>query len=427
MTRTPDPKRAIRSKRAPDVNQARTPKPSPTPKRAPDSKRATESKRAVLAKRLAQVKRVAEARRAAGAKSSRKPAVGRTGLRGRVGAALATPFGLATLCCLILAGWALWAGGILDGAAASAVRTSSVYAASGVDLDVATAQKIVGNRRLVVIFARPGTDLRGGCHAVRRAAAGTLVLLLSRDGDSYDHYGCAQFGGDDTKTFGKRFVAESRIPAGIDEFVDRPLDALKVIVVNFDTLANAGIVPAGARTISPSLPRYLVAAAALAAVLLGSGLLYLTARRAGRLAAVRRARLDSATDSRTVLSAATAVVAQQIIDLDSRYALLRRSEPAPAGAPAQDDLPAPAADAERPATGAGSATGRHEVTASKRKRRGSPTGTAQTFASRYRELLALYTGLLADVAAADRRAETDFASYTERAEALSHRLRDLAG
>ncbi len=136
----------------------------------------------MLAKRLAQVKRVAEARRAAGAKWSRKPAVGRTGLRGRVGAALATPFGLATLCCLILAGWALWAGGILDGAAASAVRTSSVYAASGVDLDVATAQKIVGNRRLVVIFARPGTDLRGGCHAVRRAAAGTLVLLLSRDG-----------------------------------------------------------------------------------------------------------------------------------------------------------------------------------------------------------------------------------------------------
>jgi hypothetical protein len=68
-----------------------------------------------------------------------------------------------------------------------------------------------------------------------------------------------------------------------------------------------------------------------------------------------------------MLSAAAAVVAQQIIDLDPRF--------------------------------------------------GTTSG--------YREVAAAYTELLDDVAAADRREETDYSALTERAEALSRRLRAL--
>jgi hypothetical protein len=44
-----------------------------------------------------------------------------------------------------------------------------------------------------------------------------------------------------------------------------------------------------------------------------------------------------------------------------------------------------------------------------------------------RERTAQYTDLLDDVAAVDRRGEQDFASFTDRAESLSKRLRGLAG
>ena len=282
---------------------------------------------------------------------------------------LTTPFVLAVLGCLVLAGWAVWSGGVLDGTVARQVRTSSVYAAPGVGLDVPAAEKVIGNRRLVVVMLRPGADLSGTCHRVERAAAGTLVLLLDRDGDRYDTYGCSELpdSGINGKHFGDAFVAETTIADGIDEFVDRPLGAVKVIAVNYDQLVKAGILPDDARTVSPSLPRYLVAIAAVAAVVAGSALLFATGRRAGRVAAVRRDRRDRATDSRTVLSAAAAMVAQQIIDLDPRF------------------------------------------------------GTAKE----YREVAAAYTGLLDDVAAADRREETVYSTLTERAEALSQRLRAL--
>ncbi|GAA2371707.1 hypothetical protein [Dactylosporangium salmoneum] len=324
---------------------------------------------------------------------------------------------LGVLACLILAGWALWSGGIFDGPAARQVRSASVYAAPGTGLDVAAAERVIGNRRLVVLLMRPGDDLRKACNDVERAAAGTLVLVMSRKSDDkYDTYGCSQLPGAGDENFGDAFVAETTIGDGIDPFADRPLEAIKVIAVNYDRLAKADVVPRTARTISPSLPRFLVAAAAVGAVLVGSGVLYLTARRAGRLAATRRERRDRATDARTVLSATTAAVAQHIIDLDARYAEAVR----------------------RPA-----------------KKRGGKSG----FAARYRELIGEYTELLDDIAAADRRGEDgiaavdrrgedgiaavdrrgedgitaadrrgeeDFAHLTIRAEALSARLRELA-
>ena len=298
-----------------------------------------------------------------------------------------TPFGLATLGALLLAGWALWSGGILDGTVASQVRTSSVYAAPGTGLNTDAAEKIIGNRRLVVILLKPGADLSAGCDQVKRAAAGTLVILLSRDGTEYDSYGCTLFSGSDKKHFGNAFVAEQLIANGINQFPDQPLNAVKVIALNFDELVQAGIIPGDSRTISPSFPRYLIAIAAIVAIVVGATLLYAVARRAGRVTAARQERRDRATDSRTLLSAATAAVAQQIIDLDTRYA----------------------------------ATGITPRTPTKKKQpRRSP-------AAEYRALASQYTGLLDDIASADQAGDTDFAALTIRAEALSTRLNHLAG
>jgi hypothetical protein len=231
---------------------------------------------------------------------------------------LATPFGLATLACLVLAGWALWSGGILDGTVAREVRSSSVYAAPGTGLDTAAAERVIGNRRLVVVLLPPGADLRGTCKDIKGATQGTVALLLSRDGDDWERYGCSSLPAGDGKNFGRAFVAETRISTGVDQFVDRPLEAVKVAAVNYDRLVKAGTVPDGARTISPSLPRYLIALAAVAAVVLGSAAVWLTGRRAARAALRRQERRDAATDDRTALSAATGVLAQQLIELDGR-------------------------------------------------------------------------------------------------------------
>ncbi|MEU7617341.1 hypothetical protein AB0B27_14775 [Micromonospora rifamycinica] len=251
---------------------------------------------------------------------------GRTGAdrsrRQRVVGLLGTPFGLAVLACLVLAGWAVWSGGALDGPIARHVRTSSFYADPGLDVDRAAAERIIGNRRLVVVLRSPDADLRDTCKQVHRAADGTVVLVLSRDGDDYDTYGCALVPGYEKKNLGKAAAAEMIIGRGIDTFTDRPLEAVKVIAVNYDRLVKAGTVPDGSRTISPSLPRFLLAVAAVLGVVAAATALYLGGRRTGRLAAARRVRRDELTDSRSALSAATAGLAQQIIDLDPRYALL---------------------------------------------------------------------------------------------------------
>ncbi|PRY40691.1 hypothetical protein CLV43_106432 [Umezawaea tangerina] len=232
---------------------------------------------------------------------------------------LGTAFGAAVLACLVLAGWALWSGGVLDGPVARQVRSSSVYAAPGVELDRAAAEKIIGNRRLVVAFLSPDADLKAACKGVHQAADGTIALMLKRADDEYDKYACALLPDSDDENFGKAFVAESMIRNGVDQFPDRPLEVLKVVAVNYDLLVKSGAVPDGARTISPSLPRYLVAAAAIAAVVLGAAGIYFGARRAGGLATARQERRDAAGDARSALGASAAVLAQQIIDLDRRY------------------------------------------------------------------------------------------------------------
>lgn len=230
-----------------------------------------------------------------------------------------TPFGVSTLLCLALAGWALWSGGVADNAIERKIRSASVYAAPGTGLDVAAAERVIGNRRLIVLLLPDGTPPRDGCRSVGSAADGTLVLALSRSGTGYERYGCARLPGVEDENFGRAVVAETTVGRGVNQFPESPLEAIKLVVINYDTLVQAGIVPRDARTISPSLPRYLVAAAAILAVLLGSLILWLGGRRAGRAAAHRRRQRENAADARTALSAAAAVLAQQIIDLDGRY------------------------------------------------------------------------------------------------------------
>ncbi|MBM2620750.1 hypothetical protein JIG36_35145 [Actinoplanes sp. LDG1-06] len=230
---------------------------------------------------------------------------------------LRSPFGLAVVGCLVLAGWALWTGGLLDDTVARTVRGSSVYAAPSYDLDRAAAERVLGNRRVVVLLLDPGADLRDSCGGTERAAAGTVVLAVKPDGEGgFDRYGCAWLPGRDDENFGRAAVAETVIGDGIDAFADRPLEALKVVAVNYDRLVRAGTVPDGARTISPSLPRYLLVAAAFAGVLAGAAAVWAGGRRAARRAAARLDRREAAADARSTLSAASATLAQQIIDLD---------------------------------------------------------------------------------------------------------------
>ena len=154
------------------------------------------------------------------------------------------------------------------------------------------------------------------------------------------------------------------------------MEAIKVIAVNYDSLVRAGVVPDGARTISPSLPRYLIAAAAILAVLAGATMIYIGGRRAARLADARRRRREAGTDARSVLNAGAAGLAQQIIDLDQQYAL----------------------------------AGRAKATRKQRE-----------FAKQYRKLTGDYTDLLESIATTD-----DPAALSDRVEALAERGRKLA-
>ncbi|RIV41186.1 hypothetical protein [Micromonospora radicis] len=240
-------------------------------------------------------------------------------LRRLLGGLFGNAFGGAVLGCLVLAGWAVWSGGILDGPIAREVRSSAVYVAPGVDLDRGAAERIIGNRRLVVLLMEPGHDLPSACGQTERAAAGTVVLAMSRAGEDWATYGCSRLPRHDNRDLGRAIVVETTIDQGTDALVDQPLEALKMVVLNYDRLVRAGLVPDGARTISPSLPRYLLAGAAVGGVLAGTTTLWLIGRRAGRLAEARQARRVGHADGRAALTAATAALAQQIVDLDQRF------------------------------------------------------------------------------------------------------------
>ncbi|WP_229068896.1 hypothetical protein [Actinoplanes sp. DH11] len=243
----------------------------------------------------------------------------------RFGRLVATPFGFTSVVMVLLACWALWSGGVFESRAGRDVRTSSVHVdpGFGTAVDEEAAEQVIGNRRLVVLFLSPGADpAEDGCDRVDRAARGTLVLVLRHDADGgYDRYGCDMLPKADSEkgeeSFGRSLAVETTISRGVDQFTDRPVEALKVVVVTYDLMVRSGLVPDGARTISPSFPRFLVAFAALATVVLGALIVWSAGRRAGRLAAERHERLTAAEDDRAALSAAVSVLAQHIIDLDA--------------------------------------------------------------------------------------------------------------
>ncbi|MEU4742408.1 hypothetical protein AB0G02_18355 [Actinosynnema sp. NPDC023658] len=107
----------------------------------------------------------------------------------------------------------------------------------------------------------------------------------------------------------------------------------------------------------------------------GSASVYANARRAGRLAVARRSRRDAATDARSALSAETAVLAQQIIDLDRRHATARTRQ-------AED---------------------------------------GQAFDGRFRDLMADYAELLEAITTADNRGDVDLSALATRIRLLSER------
>lgn len=234
---------------------------------------------------------------------------------------LTTRFGLATAACLVLAGWALWSAGILDGPAARQVRSASSWIAPTFGVDPVEAGSIIGNRRMVVIM-REDTEERAGdvCDDVRRAADGTVILVLTRSDGEFSSFGCATMYSSD-EDIGKAAVVETVMGQGVDEFADRPLEALKIAAVNYDQLVKLDRLPDGARTISPSLPQYLLAVAALVAVVLGAAGTWVAGRRAGRATAIRREERQDRDDLRSRISAGMAEIAQDVIDLDARYAV----------------------------------------------------------------------------------------------------------
>ncbi|MGI8417893.1 MAG: hypothetical protein ACR2P2_17155 [Nakamurella sp.] len=241
--------------------------------------------------------------------------------------ALTTPYRLVLLACVVLAGWSLWSAGIFEGTIASDIRTASVYADASYGLDIPAAERAIGNRRLAVIFLNTsdGGVASQTCKDLDRAADGVLLVIMYRDGTDLQDYGCSLLpGAADDANFGNSFVAESEIGNGTDGFAARPLDAVKILATQYDSLARADIVPHDARVIRSSAPRYLLAFIALAAVIAGAALIYFVARRAGRLVADAEDTEVATRDAHVALNARMAGIATRILQLDDRYAVLRK-------------------------------------------------------------------------------------------------------
>lgn len=233
-----------------------------------------------------------------------------------------TPYRWVLICCLLLAGWALWSGGIFDSQLASTMRGSSVYADSAYHLDTAAAQQVIGNRRLAVVFldTADSTIAADTCKDLHRAADGALVVIVYAKDGELKNYGCSLLpGAGDDKNFGKSFVAESEIATGISGFLDAPLDAVKTMAIKYDALAQAEIVPQDARVFQVSAPRYLLALTAIGAVIVGAALVYVSSRRAGRAIADSVDETIAEGDEQVDLNATMAGIAGTILQVDGRF------------------------------------------------------------------------------------------------------------
>jgi len=92
----------------------------------------------------------------------------------------ASPFGLAVLGCLLLAVWALWSGGILDGPVARKVRSSSVYAAPGTQAESYPVAIDEANAHAILIGHDVALDCGAGLPLEAPSAAAGIALVTSQ-------------------------------------------------------------------------------------------------------------------------------------------------------------------------------------------------------------------------------------------------------
>ncbi|MFV0533897.1 MAG: hypothetical protein ACK5MR_09610 [Cumulibacter sp.] len=225
-------------------------------------------------------------------------------------ALLVVLLGVAALC--------LWGAGTFDSKINAELRVSNLYAADGVDIDEAEAERDIGNRQLVVAMLDSPLDEQGGdiCDDAKSVADGAVVVIIGSDMSTY---GCALIAGYDDEELGKAFVIESRIGLGLDGLADSPQDAVKAVVVNFDQLVDAGLAPQDARSIDPPFARYILATIALSVILLGATVIFWRGRLLAKWQAdaiERRARARGKLAERDSALAAAGV---QILALDERY------------------------------------------------------------------------------------------------------------
>ncbi|MEJ7650152.1 MAG: hypothetical protein WKF57_14140 [Nakamurella sp.] len=220
---------------------------------------------------------------------------------------------------LAIGGWALVTGGVFDSPVAHTVRSASIWSDPAVGLDDAAARQVIGDRRLVIVVraANATPSARDACRDLDAAAEGTVVVILTAEADDWATYGC-QYLFDSDDDLGRAAVIEERVSTGVGAFPGRPLDAVRTIVVNYDLLVAFDRIPGDARTFRPSLPRYVLAGAALAAVVFGAVGIWWAARRAGRSLGATAAVDQVDSDHRAVLSTAMTAIAHGLLRVDSR-------------------------------------------------------------------------------------------------------------
>lgn len=210
----------------------------------------------------------------------------------------------------------LWGAGVFDSEIAQDVRVSNVYVDDGVDLDEQQAEKIVGNRHLVIVYVAGKLNGPAICDDLQSVADGSIVMIVDQELHSY---GCALLPGRDEENFGKAYVAETTMRYGIRTLADDPLAATKAMVSNFDTLVTAGIAPQEARAITPPLSRFIIAGIALGTVVLAALTSHLRSRRLAHLQADALERRATARGRLAERDTALASAGTRILALDEKY------------------------------------------------------------------------------------------------------------
>ncbi|WP_153506589.1 cation:proton antiporter [Cumulibacter manganitolerans] len=184
------------------------------------------------------------------------------------------------IACVALGIVAVSGAGVLDDDIQRDIRLSNVYVAPGVDVEEAAAERIVGNRNLVVVYLDGDLGDRGSgvCDSLSGIAKGSFVAILDED---LDMYGCSLLPGADEENLGKAYVAETVMRFGVEMVAEEKIQSARVLASSYDRAVAAGLAPQEAREIRAPFARYLVAAIALGTALVGSLAVYWRGRRLG--------------------------------------------------------------------------------------------------------------------------------------------------